>query len=148
MTIKAKLNETQYGIERAICDKAEGYRKRITLGKRNYLTTEEINHPLYKACNNEMRGRVEQYEILRDLPETIVAYIDDNYAATTWTGLKLSHDGICTGEWSINSYSKLTMEQYRYEIGNREYTGRGMGKGMVIILRETANSKRQNPRGK
>ena len=144
--IKPKLTNAAYVVERAICDKANKYRNDITLGKRNYLTAIEAKHKDYKDCTNAMRGRVEQYEILNGKYDYFVAYLNDDYAATTWTGDLLSHDSVCTGEWSINSYLSNTMSQHTFKIGKREYTGRGLGKGMSIILRETAKSKRLNPK--
>jgi len=72
------IDPETYRKEKAICDAAAEYARQVmvTRGKRcNYLTAEEAAAPVYAACTNEMRGRVEQYEILRDLPETIVAYI-------------------------------------------------------------------------
>lgn len=151
------ISPERYAKERAICDRAAAYAESIMReGKperaRNYLTAEEAKHPDYIACDNAMRGRVEQYEILRDLPETIFAYIgqplcETNYRAcvpypvTTWTGDRLGTANE-TARWPINSYVSSTMHQYRATIGGREYTGRGPGVGMHIRLNETAASKR------
>lgn len=146
--MKPVLNETQYKIERAICDKAQAYAERImseggTKRARNYLTRDEAMHPDYVACDNDMRGRVEQYEILTSLPGSFIAYLGDNNAATVWTGLRLSTDGICTASWRVRSYTGSHMYQHLFTIGGRKYTGRGFGKGMCIVLRETAASKRK-----
>lgn len=150
------IDAETYERERAICDAAAEY-ARETMGKRgkrcNYLTAEEAAAPVYAACNNAMRGRVEQYEILRDLPETIVAYIGKPdgytnyrgclpYPVITWTGDKLGA-AYETARWTIESHISRYMHQYRATIGGREYTGRGQGEGMFIALRETAESKRR-----
>lgn len=153
--MKPTLTKERYAIERAIVDKAEAYRQRVTGGKRNYLTAEETAHPDYSACNNEMRGRVEQYEILTDPPEKFVAYIGEgnkngmgcdrivgqSYPVTTWAGTKL---GIATkgASWRVYSRWGTHMHQFYARITGREYTGRGFGPGMSIVLRETAESKR------
>ena len=134
------LTQSQYEIERAICDKAHAYAKATMAGKRNYMTADECAHPDYAACNNAMRGRVEQFEILRDLPDTIVAYIGTKEPSRlsvdvgVWTGDKL---GVAyqTSSWRVNSYVDNVMYAYRAKIGNREYVGRGFGQGMSIVLR-------------
>lgn len=96
----APIGAPQYAAERVICDKAHAYAESVMReGKdkrqRNYLTAEESAHPDYAACNNEMRGRVEQYEILRDKPQTVVCYAKifegDRIAVTVWTGLPLGY---------------------------------------------------------
>jgi hypothetical protein len=147
MTIETIDRET-YERERAICDKARAYAEKImcegsSKRKRNYMTADEAAHPDYAACDNDMRGRVEQYEILNNPPETFVAYIDSDNAASVWTGRKVSTSGVCTSSWRVNSHYRLRMYQYRFKIAGREYTGRGLGKGMAIVLRETAASKRK-----
>lgn len=131
MAIKPKLTNAAYKVERSICDKAIDYENRVP---NSHMST----------CTNAMRGRVQQYEIINGLYDCFVAYLNDDYAATTWTGDILSHDGVCTGEWPVKSYISDKMSQHRFKIGKREYTGRGMGKGMSIVLRETARSKRLN----
>jgi len=137
------MTQEQYAIERKICDKAQKYATR-TMAKNggNYLTGKQAKTPVYAACNNDMRGRVEQFEILRDLPDVIFCYLDSNNAATVWTGLPLSTDGICTGIWKTGGWVSDTMEQHTFTIGGRKYTGRGQGSGMCIRLKETAESKR------
>ena len=149
--MQPELTPKQYAIERAICDTAEAYRARVAVG-RNWLSAEEAAHPDYAACNNDMRGRVEQFELLRDLPERIVAYLGtppagqlDPHAfpVTTWTGNPL---GVARRGWTSwrppNSHI-ANMAQYYATIGGREYTGRGQGSGMCIALKETAASKRK-----
>lgn len=154
------LSAEQYAIERAICDKAQAYADSVMCEggskcKRNYLTKEEAAHPDYAACDNDMRGRVEQFEILRDLPEKLTAYIGSrepngmgvdrlvgrSYPVTVWTGL---HIGNCTlvahsgGRWRFEK----TYQCYA-TIAGREYTGQTQGVGMYVNLRETAASKRK-----
>lgn len=136
------IDAATYAVERAICDKAAAYADSITAGKRNYLTKEEAAHPDYSACDNEMRGRVEQYEILRDLPESFVAYISGGRIAV-WTGRPLSTQLYAASSWRVNSCYGSTMTQYYAWIGGRQYTGRGLGEGMCIRLKETAESRRK-----
>lgn len=158
MTIET-ISAEQYAIERAICDKAADYWKaNATFSKSGWssLSANLAAHPDYAACNNDMRGRVDQYETLRDLPATIVAYIGkpnrngmgvdrvmgQTYPVTTWTGLPL---GFATkgATWRVNSYVGTHMSQFYARIGGREYTGRGFGEGCAIVLRLTAESKRK-----
>lgn len=131
------LTKEQYAIERAICDKAEAYMTaNATHGKHmSSLSAELAKHPDYAACDNDMRGRVEQYEILTEMPHTIVAYVgSDNKTVTVWTGL---HIGTLreTSRWRVNSYIGTHMRQYHARIGRNVYTGRGFGEGMAIVLR-------------
>lgn len=146
--MKPILSAEQYATERAICDKAHAYWKANATRKASgwsSLSAELAAHPDYAACNNEMRGRVEQYEILRDLPDVIIAYIGNrigqSYPVTVWTGLEI---GTATrgAQWRVNSCIGTQMAQFYARVGGREYTGRGFGSGMCIKLRETAESKR------
>ena len=146
MRIQPILNADQYAVERAICDKAMAYASATmkARGKHcNYLTAEECKHPDYAACNNDMRGRVEQYEILRDTPDTICAYIgakESNsrlaYPVQVWTGLQIGN-AYETSSWRTpRSYVSSTMHSYRARIGDVEYVGRGGGIGLSIVLRK------------
>lgn len=153
----AILDSARYEIERAICDRAAAYADSIMRPaggpSRNWLSAEEAAHPDYAACDNAMRGRVEQFEILRDLPETIFAYIGNPacesncraavpYPVTVWTGDRIG-TAYESARWKTpGSYVSSTMHQYRATIGGRQYTGRGPGVGMYVRLRETAASKR------
>lgn len=157
------IDAATYVIERAKCDKAAAYAESVmceggSKRQRNYLTADEATHPDYAACSNAMRGRVEQFEILRDLPETIFAYMRlpggqrdfaTNYRqcqpheVVTWTGDILGR-AFETARWRVpNSFVSTHMHQYRATIGGREYTGRGPGVGMYVRLKETAASKRR-----
>ena len=139
------IDAETYARERAICDAAAAYVERVCAAPaRNYLTAEEAAAPIYAACDNDMRGRVEQYEILRDLPETIVAYIGSmnagsdmprgsgrgaTYPVTVWTGLPIGYATRGSTWRTPGSYVSSTMSQFYATIGGREYTGRGAGEG-------------------
>lgn len=157
MTIQT-IDAATYAKERAICDKAAAYwEANANYGRGGWssLSHEKAAHPDYAACDNAMRGRVEQYEILRDLPERVFAYvgkgnrngmgldriIGQTHPVTVWTGLPL---GFCTMGRPFRSgwgHTKNCMIYAR--IGGREYVGRGQGEGMCVSLRETAESKRK-----
>ncbi len=158
MTIQT-IDAATYAIEHAICDNAHEYARRTmaTRGKAcNYLTADESAHPDYAACDNAMRGRVEQYEILRDMPERIFAYIGQGnrngigcdriagqtFPVTVWTGDVLGYATMGNG-WRVNSAYGSRMYQIYASIKGREYTGRGFGSGMCVSLKETAASKRK-----
>lgn len=157
MTIKPKLSPDEYKSARAVVDKADAYWQQVTGGKRNWISREEAEHPDYAAASNDLRGRVEQYEILTNPPERLVAYIGTltheernrtnvaslrRYTVIVWTGEQI---GTATqgAKWRVNSWIGSHMAQYYATIAGREYTGRGLGEGMCISLRETAASKRK-----
>ena len=130
------LTAERYAIERATCDKAAA-------------------HPDYAACDNAMRGRVAQYELLTNPPERFVAYIgkplqeakpethnkyiSDNanrrWRVTTWTG---DHLGVAevTSTWRTpRSFVSSTMSSYRVTMAGKVYHGRSAGEGMAISLK-------------
>ncbi len=83
--------QSDYEHERAICDKAAAYVDQFR-GRNGWasLTPEQAAHPDYAACDNDMRGRVEQWELLRDLPEKFCAYLSSDCSkVTVWTGGEL-----------------------------------------------------------
>lgn len=115
--------------------------------------------PDWQQVNNDIRSKVEQFRILSDAPETIVAYIGQRqnngmgveriigatYPVKTWMSLQIGN-ATKGSEWRVNSFIGTHMAQFYARIAGREYTGRGFGEGMSIVLRETAESKRKNPR--
>lgn len=146
--ITAVLTSEQYAVEKAICDKATAFWKAnatYNRGMSSSLSAGLAAHPDYAACDNAMRGRVEQYELLRDLPEAFLAYlseVDGRLRVTVWTGLPLGY-ATRGPSWRVDSAYGTHMSQYHAVINGREYTGRGFGQGMSIRLRETAESKRR-----
>lgn len=150
------LTLAQYEIERAICDKANAYwQANATHGKGgSSMSAELASHPDYAACTNDMRGRVEQFELLRDLPEKLTAYVGSrepngmgcdrlaarSYPVTVWTGLQIGNCSLV--EHSSRRRFGKTFQCYA-TIAGREYTGRTEGVGMYVNLRETAASKRK-----
>ena len=85
----------QYTTEKAICDKANTYWKAhatFSRGGCSSMSKELSAHPDYAACDNDMRGRIEQYELSRDKPEAFTAYVaSEGGFATVWTGLIIGH---------------------------------------------------------
>lgn len=148
------ITPAEYKRLRAIVDRAEAYRQRVAAG-RDWLSAEEAAHPDYAACTNEMRGAVEQYEIRRDLPEEIFAYVGEansdgmgldrtagqTWPITVWTGQPIGY-ATRGRPWRVHSYVGTHMAQYYARIRGREYTGRSFGPGLYIRLKETAASKR------
>jgi len=140
------IDAATYATERAICDKAHAY-ARATMATRgprcNFLTAEETKHPDYAACDNAMRGRVEQYELLTTTPERFGAYVSsDGKHITTWTGDVLGTCYLGAG-WRSRSWVDSRQYQATAWINGREFTGRTFGAGMYIGLRETASSARK-----
>lgn len=138
-------SQSDYERERAICDKAAAYAQE-TMAKRgkrcNYMTADECAHPDYAACNNAMRGRVEQYELLRDLPDRFAAYLENGkpdgigarLSVTCWPGDAL---GVATVHTVARRRSQYG-ERQRYGraiIGGKHYTWQGAGAGMYATFR-------------
>ncbi len=127
------MTEEQYLAERAIIDRAEAYRQRVA-PKRNWISAGEAAHPDYAACDNAMRGRVEQYEILRDMPDRIVAYVgQDDRTITVWAGGVLGTAEPLFKTWRPSWDSELR-RYYRACIGTRRYIGQSEGAGSYIRL--------------
>lgn len=135
----------QYEIERAICDAAHDY-ARATMATRgrgcNYLTAEESKAPVYAACDNAMRGRVEQFEIMRDMPETFCAYLENGkpdsigarLSVTVWTGDSLGVATVRTVAKRGNQWG----ERQRYGravINGAAYKWQGPGAGMYATFK-------------
>lgn len=126
-----------------------------TLTHEQYLVERELCFRSDAACDNAMRGRVEQFELLTDTPERFIAYVGKNrrngmgvdravgssYDLTTWTGDLLG--SVTLGSGWVNSYVGSLMFQAYARVNGREFTGRTFGEGMSIVLRETAESKRR-----
>ena len=158
MPIAPILTAETYTIERDICDKASAYAESIMApnGKRirNWMSAAECAHPNYATCNNDMRSRVEQYEILTNPPDAFVAYMGapdrdaTNYRSaqpwpvTTWCGHRLGH-AFVSAKWRVISYTGTHMHQFTAYIAGREYTGRGFGEGLCVSFRLTAAAKRK-----
>ena len=89
----AIITHGQYLTERHICRVADSYwRDNASFDKSGVssMSKELAAHPDYAACSNEMRGRVEQYELNRDKPERFTAYVSSQgEACTVWTGLMI-----------------------------------------------------------
>ena len=136
--------ETEYQRERAICDKANDYWKANATHGRNgsSMSADLAAHPDYATCTNAMRGRVEQFEILRDLPEKFTAYLasdcpdmpGNNIAVQVWAGDILGRAWV----YSIGKRRGMTGDRQRYgraRIGGKLYTWQGPGAGMYAHFR-------------
>lgn len=130
--------QQDYERERAICDKAAAYwqaNATFTRGGYSSMSQELCAHPDYAACTNEMRGRVEQWELLRDLPEKFGAYLSsDSRHITTWTG------DVLGSAWILSSRPNRGFVSSRYyygraNIGGKLYSWQGNGEGMLCRLR-------------
>lgn len=67
--------------------------------------------------------------------------VGSRHELTDWHGNKI---GTCTlaTSWPVNSNYGSHMYQIYAWHNNREWTGRGFGEGMGVVLRETAASRR------
>ena len=150
------LSKVEYNEARALCDAAnKAMRDNWPEWEKGGLVPESVtSHPDYLACTNEIRGKVEQYEILTNTPETIFAYIGapmgngmgcdgvagQSYPVTVWTGEKIGN-ATKGATWRVGRYGDR-LSQFYARINGREFTGRSQGQGMYIKLKETADSKR------
>lgn len=146
----ASYPTAQYRRERKLIDALNAW-----LGDRNSYHPSELPRRL-RQVDNAMRSRVERFELYRDKPEKIVAYIGQpnrngmgldrvfgqSYPVTVWTGEPIGFATLGTSWRKYGSHWGTHMHQFYARIDDREYTGRNMGAGMAIVLRETAESKR------
>jgi hypothetical protein len=121
--------QQDYDRERAIADKAQAYWQANATHGRNgsSMSAELAAHPDYAACDNAMRGRLERFEIFRDKPERLFAYLSsDCSAVTVWTGDIL-------GTVSMGRPYRSNMGDKRYpfrtRIAGADYSGIGYGGG-------------------
>jgi hypothetical protein len=127
------LTLEQYSEARAICDKAMQVMREVwpEWQKGGAIPAAVCQHPDYAACTNAIRGQVEQFELLRDLPDCFTAYIgSDGRSVTVWTGDVLGNAYV-TSSWG----RRPKMFAYRVTIGGKRYHGRGQGAGIYITLR-------------
>lgn len=139
----ATIGETAYLRERALVDEDDAWAEQFR--QRNGWVVIPADAVRPNECDNAMRGRVEQYEILRGEPrEEISAYLgagtDGLYPVTVWTGDKI---GNARRGAMWNCGRGCVLAQFSAWIGEREYTGRGQGSGMLIRFKETATSRRK-----
>lgn len=157
--MRPEIDAKTYAREKAAVDAAKETFRRlapVVYEKGGVIPLEVTESPEWRAVDNDMRGRVEQYEILTNPPERLTAYVGNptreqkdatNIAAarrhpvTVWTGLPIGTCYLGSG-WRVDSYVGTRMYQAHATIAGREYTGRTFGPGMYINLRETAASKR------
>jgi hypothetical protein len=160
------LTPEQYALERTLVDKADATMCELWAdhAKGGAIPLEVFTHPDYWAVDNAMRGRVEQYELLTNTPETFVAYVGKpaewgseserargydmggnatrGHTLTTCTGDVLGTVRLGSG-WRVKSFVGSRMYQAYAHVNGREFTGRTFGEGMSVVLRETAASKRR-----
>lgn len=123
-----------YQRERAAVDAAEAY-ARATMAAKGprccSLTADEAAVPVYAAVNNEMRSRVEMWELRRDVPAAIFAYYRDcnpghklarghRIDVTNWMGVRLGYATI-SNTWRSNFGE--TRAAFRLDFGGKRYAG-------------------------
>jgi hypothetical protein len=99
------------------------------------IPADAATHPDYSACDNAMRGRVERFEILQDLPEKFCAYLSsDSKSVTVWTGDVLGYAWVNSSR-PIGGYVSSQYYYGRARIGGKLYAWQGHGAGMLCRLR-------------
>lgn len=156
------ISKEQYDIERKLVNRANALVKDMAplIHENGGAIPDAVaNHPYYKMVDNDMRGRVEQFELHNMTPIEFVAYLGEpekngmgvdrviaqTYPVTVWTGLPIGN-ATKGSTWGVRSAFGTHMSQYYARVNGREFTGRGFGVGMAIVFRETAESKRLHKR--
>lgn len=67
----------------------------------------------------------------------VVAYVGKDWTLTDWHGNKLGNCHV-SSSWRINSFRSDRMYQIYATINGVQYTGRGLGEGMVCRFRRCA----------
>lgn len=140
--MKPQLTAEQYAIERAICDKAQAYWKAHASHSKSgssSMSAELAAHPDYAACDNAMRGRVEQYELLTNPPERFTAYIGRNGKLTTWCGDVVGAWMLMSRWRTPRSFVSSHMGAYHVMMAGKKYHGRSGGEGLAINLRRVGS---------
>jgi hypothetical protein len=95
---------------------------------------------------NAFSTTVELFELNRDKPEKVFAYISASesgaWRATTWTGETISED-LRAGRTYRNprlSYTSNTITPVQVKICGQWYSGRAMGPGIYVKLRRMKNA--------
>lgn len=146
-----------YQAERAAVDQAQAYAESIMSEGgpsrvRNYLTKEEAAAPVYAAVNNDMRSRVEMWELRRDKPESIFAYWrgfnqerghklrpGHRIEVTNWMGVRLGYATV-SSTWRSNFGDERAA--FRLDFDGTQYSGTLYGdSGTYCRLRKLKGSK-------
>lgn len=142
----------QYRRERKLIDAEKQWRTAAMLenGPRANFTTaeQEKRKPRrLRAVDNDMRGRVEQHEILRDLPDKFCAYLQNglpdgrgsSLPVTVWTGQEIGRATVYTVGARRGRFGDC--QRYgRARIGGKLYAWQGPGAGMYAIFRAIKGS--------
>lgn len=137
----------QYRKERALVDADWQWTKAAMAenGPRaNYVSAEQSKRKpkRLQQVDNDMRGRVEQFELLRDLPDSFCAYLEngkpDGIGArlnvTCWPGNPLGVAVVHT----VAKRGNMWGERQRYgraTIGGKVYRWQGRGAGIYATFR-------------
>jgi hypothetical protein len=134
------LNESLYQLERRLVDLDSEWSEQFRQPNGWTVIPADAQRPdAIAMVDNDMRGRVEQFELLNEAPERFTAYIgSDGRSVTVWTGLKLG-TAWTTSSWRGPNGTKLFA--YRAKIAGREYYGRSQGSGMYINLTRAKESR-------
>lgn len=138
------ISSASYAVERAICDRAAATLERLwpDHAQGGAIPADVTQHLDWQACNNDMRGRVEQYKLIHNTPDRLTCYLDSNLRPCVWTGRLLStQPAHVASRWRVNSHVGSHMHQFYVWIAGRQFTGRSFGAGWCINLTETAESK-------
>lgn len=137
----------QYRKERALVDAEWQWTKAAMAenGPRaNYVSAEQSKRKpkRLQQVDNEMRGRVEQFELLRDLPDRFTAYLESDkpdgegsrLAVTCWPGNPLGFAVVHTVA-RRRSWVSDAQRYGRAWINGRQYAWQGPGAGMYAHFR-------------
>ncbi len=129
--------ESDYDREKAICEKAEQYFNAYCSydkGGWRSLSAELAKHSDYTSCDNDMRGRIEAFELIRDKPERFSAYVTDKPEIMTFPGNIL---GTITyrGKWNYGGFNCKWRQIVMRSIWGKVYYGREYNTMQLIRFR-------------
>lgn len=136
--------QADYENERAICDKANAYAEQFKQrGGWIVIPQEAAQHPDYVTCNNAMRGRVDRFELLRDMPDKFTAYLENGkpdgigarLVVTCWSSDPLGFAVVNSISQPRSSWVSSRQRYGRAMINGREYAWQGPGAGMYAHFR-------------
>lgn len=138
-----EYTQADYERERAICDKAIAYAQQFRQPNGwIVIPNDAAMHPDHAACDNAMRGRVERFELLRDMPDKFTAYLENDkpdgigarLVVTCWPGDPLGF-AVVRSIKARRGYTSNKQCYGRAMINGREYAWQGPGAGMYAHFR-------------
>jgi hypothetical protein len=135
--MKPQIDESTYREERRLCDLDQEWSRQFIQPNGWTVIPADAKRPAEIAgVDNDMRGRVEQYELLNEKPDRVFCYVrvkpnegtagrsaifaGQELTLTVWTGLEIGRGRIFR-VWTDNFGGRRAA--FRATIGGRKYSG-------------------------